>query len=115
MRAAHQRPATRREFGGLEWLAQEIIGAQVERFYLVGQRTTGGENERGERFSGAAQPAHQSKAVGAGQSNIDYGQREFLVGDRRLRGFGAADAVHRVARGRQTAQDGIGNQVIVFY
>ena len=50
-----------------------------------------------------------------GRSHIDHGQREFLAGDGRLRGLGAADPVHRVVCGRQSPQDGVGNDVIVFY
>ena len=115
MRAAHQGPASRRQFGRFEGLAQEIVGTQVQRLDLVGQGAAGGENESGQRFARAAQAPHQRQAVGARQPDIDHRQREFLVRDGGLCGFGTADAMHRVVRGRQTARDGIGDDVIIFY
>ncbi len=115
VRAAHQRPAAGGQLGGLEGLAQEIVGAEIQRLDLVGQGAAGGEDQRGQGLARAAQAPHQAQAVGARQPDVDHRHGEFLVHQRGLGGLGAGDPVNGVIRGGQAARDGVGDDVIVFY
>ncbi len=113
--AAHQGAAAGGEFGGFEGFCEKIVGAEIQRLDLVAQGAAGGEDESGQALAAAAQAAHQTQAIGAGQTDVDHGHGELLVGDGRLGGFGAAHAEYGVVGRGEAARDGVGHDVVVFY
>ena len=88
--AAHQRAATRRELGRLEGLAQEIVGADIERLDLVGEVQRAVRISVGRVFPALRKPPHQGEAVGPGEADVDHREREVLGGDGGAGGLGAA-------------------------
>ena len=113
-RAPHESPTAGDELGRLERLAQKIVGADIERLDLVGERAARRENQRRQGLAGAAQAAHERQTVRARQPDVDDGEREFLARDRRLSGLGADDSMHGKIRRRQATRDGVGDDIVVF-
>lgn len=68
--AAQQRADPRQQFGELERLDHEVVGAEIEAAHLVGQSAMPGEHHH-PRAAAFAQAAEQVPAVDAGQVDVE--------------------------------------------
>jgi len=82
------------QLGGFKGLAQKIVGAEIQRFDLVGESAAGSENQCRQCLARAAQAANQAQTVRARQADVDHRHREFFVHERGLGGLGAGDPVY---------------------
>ncbi|MNV75309.1 hypothetical protein D3C71_1685880 [compost metagenome] len=96
-------------------LGHVVVGPQIEALHALVHAFGGGEDQHGYRRATRAQPFEHFQPVHLGQAQVEDQQVKLVVGHQCGIGFGAGGhVVHHSARVAQTAQQAVGQHLVVF-
>jgi hypothetical protein len=114
MAAPHQRANAGREFVERKWLAQIVVGSEIEALDAVFHLGTLGQNQHRQAWFFHPQMAQNADAIEFWQIKIEDNQVKFVFDGSVLGQFAIGENIHRMVFCFQSLTDEPAQGVIVF-